>query len=225
VGAQSTVTADVDALAARAHLVAERNAGSGRRTLIGIAAPPGAGKSTLAQAVSVALGPASALVAMDGFHLAQAVLERHGTAERKGAPETFDAEGYLALLARLQGVPRERVYAPEFDRSLEQPIAGAVEVGPEIDIIVTEGNYLLVDRPPWDRVAGLLDEAWYLQIPEELRIDRLVARHVSYGRTPEAARLRATSGTDGTNAALVIRSRPRADVIVTEASLRPADRG
>lgn len=207
---------DVTALAARARTVADRNARSGRRTLIGIAAPPGAGKSTLARAVCSALGSDCVLVAMDGFHLAQAVLQRHGTSEVKGAPETFDAEGYLALLTRLRAVPRQRVYAPEFDRSLEQPIGSAVEVGPEADIVITEGNYLLLDRPPWDRVCAVLDQTWYLEVPEEVRVRRLVARHVAYGRTPEAALRRATTGSDGANAALVIAHRDRADVIVTD---------
>jgi len=193
-----------------------------RRTVVGIAGPPGAGKSTLAAAVVadlVASGRAAALVGLDGFHLAQRVLDRAGLAPIKGAPETFDPTGYLALLHRLRAIPRETVYAPAFDRSLEEPIAGAVPIGPEVDVVVTEGNYLLLDAPPWGGIRSLLDESWYLQTAEDVRIERLVARHVRFGRAPQEARRRATVGSDGANAALVIASRHAADLVVTDLEL------
>ena len=106
------------------------------------------------------------------------------------------------------------VYAPEFRRSLEEPIAGAVPIGPDVEVILTEGNYLLADQPPWDRVAPLLTESWYLDIAEELRLERLVSRHIAFGRTPEAALVRATTGSDGRNAAYVMATRGRADLLL-----------
>lgn len=213
------MSADVTSLAQRVRRLRGVAADPERRTIVGIAAPPGSGKSTLAAAVVADLaasGVATALIGMDGFHLAQAVLDAAGTAAIKGAPETFDPDGYLALLGRLRAVPRTAVYAPAFDRSLEEPISGAVPVGPEVDVVVTEGNYLLLDPPPWNAIRALLDEAWYLDVPERVRIERLVARHVRFGRAPEAARHRATAGSDGANARLVIGSRGRADLIVTD---------
>jgi len=193
-----------------------------RRTVVGIAGPPGAGKSTLAAALVaelVSAGVAAALVGLDGFHLAQRVLDGAGLAEIKGAPETFDPAGYLALLHRLRAIPRETVYAPAFDRSLEEPIAGAVPIGPEVDVVVTEGNYLLLDVPPWDSLLPNLDETWYLDVPEDVRLERLVARHVRFGRAPQEARRRAMVGSDGANAALVIASRRAADLVVTDPGL------
>ncbi len=195
---------------------------AGGRVLVGIIGAPGSGKSTLSAAVLAALadGPdpvRTALVPMDGYHLAQRVLDDTGLAEIKGAPETFDAAGYVALLDRLMSPDPESspvVYAPEFRRALEEPIAGAVPVGPDVEVILTEGNYLLADQPPWDRVARLLTESWYLDVSEELRLERLVSRHIAFGRTPEVALERATTGSDGRNAAYVLATRRRADVLL-----------
>lgn len=150
---------------------------------------------------------------MDGFHLAQRELERLGRAERKGAPDTFDAAGYIALLRRLRD-PREGVvYAPKFQRDLEEPIAGAVGVAPDVPVILTEGNYLLLEDPSWSPVRDLLDEAWFVFVSEEARLERLIARHIAFGRTPEAARAWAL-GTDQRNAELIIGTRHRADDVV-----------
>lgn len=197
----------------------------GRRVLIGVVGAPGSGKSTLSAAVlaHLASGDAplkAALVPMDGYHLAQHVLDDAGLADVKGAPQTFDAAGYVALLERIAGTrsdgspAAEVIYAPEFRRALEEPIAGAVPVRPEVEVVLTEGNYLLSDEPPWHRVRELLTEAWYLDVPEELRIGRLVSRHIAFGRTPEVSLERATTGTDGRNASYVLRSRPRADLLI-----------
>lgn len=193
-------------------------AGTGGRRLLGVCGAPGAGKSTLAARLVAALDGSAVLVGMDGFHLAQAELERLGRTERKGAPDTFDAAGYLELLRRLRrngpdAPGAETVYAPEFRREIEEPVAGAVPVPPETGLVVTEGNYLLLDRPPWDGVRAELDEVWFLALDEPTRQDRLVARHVAYGRTPEQARER-TFGSDQANADLVAATAGRADLVL-----------
>ena len=193
----------------------------GSRVLVGIVGAPGSGKSTLSAAVLAHLtsGPAPlavALVAMDGYHLAQHVLDAAGLAEIKGAPQTFDAAGFVAMLERITGdrVADEVIYAPEFRRALEEPIAGAVPVGPDVEVVITEGNYLLAAEPPWHRVGELLTEAWFLDVPEELRIQRLVSRHIAFGRTPEVSLERSTTGTDGRNADYVARTKQRADLLI-----------
>lgn len=206
-----TVAADPVLLADRIRrLLTDRE-----RVIIGIAGAPGAGKSTLAEQVLAAFGPDGALVAMDGFHLAQRVLTVRDLGAVKGAPETFDADGYLALLERLARPQDGRtVYAPEFRRSIEEPIAGAVPVPPNVRAVVTEGNYLLLDSPPWNRVRSLVREIWFLDTAETLRVDRLVRRHVEFGRTLAAAQERVLRGSDGRNAALVTSTRSGADLIL-----------
>ena len=193
-------------------------AGAGHRSILGIAGPPGAGKSTLAGHLVAAAGPAAALVAMDGFHLANAELCRLGRADRKGAPDTFDVHGYLALLRRLRYSADEPVYAPRFDRGLEEPVAGSVLVDPGIALVVTEGNYLLLAEPPWSSIRPLLDFAWYCELAEAERLRRLEARHRAYGKSPAAAAAWA-HGPDQRNARLVQSSRSRADLVVDYAAL------
>jgi pantothenate kinase len=147
---------------------------------------------------------------MDGFHLAQRELERLGRAGRKGAPDTFDAAGYRALLQRLRAAGGEEpVYAPEFRREIEEPVAGAIAVGPEVRLVITEGNYLLLDEGPWAGVAALLDETWYVDTPDALRVPRLVARHVAHGRAEADAR-RWVEASDEPNARRVAGTRARA---------------
>jgi pantothenate kinase len=192
-------------LLARARRLAE----PGRRRILGIAGPPGSGKSTLAADVAGAVG--AVYVPMDGFHLAQAELVRLGRADRKGAPDTFDVGGYVALLRRLRAADEDVVYAPAFDRHLEEAVAGAIPVPREAALVVTEGNYLLVGAGPWAAVRGLLDEAWYLDLDPEVRRGGLVARHAAHGRTAEEAR-RWAHGSDERNALLVAASAGRADV-------------
>ena len=185
----------------------------GQRHLLGITGAPGAGKSTLAEALAVALGDLCRLVPMDGFHLAQAELVRLGRAGRKGAPDTFDAEGYAALLRRLRSAEDDVVYAPAFDRSLEEPIAGALPIPRDVPLIITEGNYLLVDDAPWAGVGPLLDVVWYLDVAEPVRLDRLVSRHVAFGKAPDAARAWAL-GSDQRNAQVIGKTRILADRVI-----------
>jgi pantothenate kinase len=192
---------------------ARRLAAGGRRALLGITGPPGGGKSTLAARITAELGDQAVLVGMDGFHLAQAELERLGRAERKGAPDTFDASGYVALLRRLRAADEDVVYAPEFRRDIEEPINAAVAVPRDVPLVITEGNYLLVDEGPWRHVRELLDETWYVVQEESTRVELLIARHIEFGKDPDFARdwvLRS----DERNAALVATTRPRADALV-----------
>jgi pantothenate kinase len=184
---------------------------SGRRRILGIVGAPGAGKSTLAAALVRELGPETALVPMDGFHLAQTELERLGRAERKGAPDTFDTAGYIALLRRLLAAGHgEVVYAPRFSRDLEESIAGAIPVAPAVTLVVTEGNYLLLDTGAWVDVRELLDEAWFITVPDEDRLERLVARHLAGGRSPAEAQVWA-HGSDERNTELVAATADAAD--------------
>ncbi len=181
------------------------------RFLLGITGAPGAGKSTLAAAVA-ALSEA-VVVPMDGFHLADAELVRRGLRDRKGAPETFDAWGYADLLARLRARPEHVVMAPGFERGLEQPIAGAIPVPADATLVVTEGNYLLLDTAEWRAVRDRLDVVWHVRTDDVVRRERLVARHVRFGKTPDAAR-QWVERVDEPNARLVEAGRHRADLVL-----------
>lgn len=192
--------------------------GGGRR-ILGIAGCPGAGKSTVARRLVVALGDVAVLVGMDGYHLAQAELVRLGRTERKGAPDTFDAAGYVALLRRLRAPSADIVYAPEFRRAIEEPVAGAVPVPPEASLVVTEGNYLLLATAPWSAIRALLDEVWFLAPDERTRRRWLTDRHRRYGRSPGQAAER-TAGSDERNARLIAPTASRADLILDPTQLR-----
>jgi pantothenate kinase len=184
------------------------------RAVLGIAGSPGSGKSTLAAALLAAL-PAGAVghVPMDGFHLADVVLEALGRRSAKGAPDTFDAAGYLALLRRLRDPAEDVVYAPAFERDLEQPLAGAIAVAPGSGLVLTEGNYLLLDGGRWPAVRAELDEVWFCDPDPAVRTARLVARHVEFGKEPAAAAAW-VAAVDVPNAEAVDRTRDRADLLV-----------
>jgi pantothenate kinase len=198
------VIEDIGALVGRARGLA----GGGERRILGIAGPPGGGKSTVSRAIVAELGDLARLVPMDGFHLAQSELVRLGRRDRMGAPDTFDAAGYVALLRRLRS-EEPVVYAPEFRREIEEPIAGAIAVPRAVPLIVTEGNYLLL----WAGVRPLLDETWYVEMDEELRVERLIQRHIQFGKTPEYARAWVLRS-DQRNAELVAATAAHADVLV-----------
>jgi pantothenate kinase len=184
-----------------------------RRVVLGITGPPGAGKSTLAAEV-VSMFDKAIQLPMDGFHLADVALVRLGRADRKGAIDTFDAYGYLALLQRIQALTGNTVYAPAFDREIEQPIAGSIAVAPDTRLVVTEGNYLLDDQPPWPAVRAMLSEVWYIEVAAEERRRRLVARHIEFGKSPEQAEVWVRE-VDERNAARIERARDRADFVVS----------
>ncbi|MET0865237.1 MAG: nucleoside/nucleotide kinase family protein [Nakamurella sp.] len=194
----------------------------GERHILGIVGAPGAGKSTVAAQIVTALGPALAvLVAMDGFHLANVVLESLGRRDRKGAHDTFDDAGYANLLERLHrsasvrsapGKP-EIVYAPEFRREIEEPIGSAIPVLPQTPLVITEGNYLLLDRDAWPRARACIDEVWFLAPGNEIRQQRLVRRHEAYGKSPGDARTWAL-GTDQRNAELIESTAGAADLVI-----------
>lgn len=185
--------------------------------MLGVTGGPGAGKTTLAEALVGELNRDGAVLAahvpMDGFHLADAELDRLGRRGRKGAPDTFDPAGYAALLGRLREPTDDVVYAPAFERVLEQPLAGAIPVPREVRLVVTEGNYLLLRDGAWARVRHLLDEVWFCEADEEERLGRLVARHEEFGKDHEAA-VAWAHGTDQRNARLVAGTRHLADLVV-----------
>ncbi|WP_392543531.1 nucleoside/nucleotide kinase family protein [Oryzobacter telluris] len=180
-----------------------------RRVVLGIVGAPASGKSTVAEALVERLGEGAVLVPMDGYHLAHSELERIGRVERKGAPDTFDADGFVSLVRRIRADDGTTVYAPQFRREIEDAIAGAVPVGPEARFVVVEGNYLLHDDGAWADVLGLLDACWFIDVDDDLRIARLVDRHVRYGRSPDEARERAL-GSDQRNAELIAGTAARA---------------
>ena len=187
-------------------------AGGGRK-ILGIVGPPGSGKSTLAAALLKLLGDAAVAVPMDGYHLANVELARLGRASRKGAEDTFDSAGYVALLRRLRTqASDEIVYAPEFRREIEEPIANAIPVFAQTQLVITEGNYLLLDHGHWSAVKGLLDEVWYVEVDPVLRRERLVKRHMRFGRSLEAAQ-DWVANTDEPNALRIDATKSRADLL------------
>ena len=213
------------------------HAASGRRVVIGIAGSPGAGKTTLARLLvdelnrgaavdagavadvgpsdpAGAVGRVAVHLPMDGFHLANATLDRLGLRDRKGAIEGFDGWGFLALLERVRRELDHVVYAPAFERQVDEPVAGEIAIEASSRFVVVEGNYLLADAEPWRRVRGLVDEAWFCETDDLERTSRLVRRHTEFGRSPEAARAWATE-VDGANARGIQPSRDRADLIVS----------
>lgn len=183
------------------------------RALIGIAGPPAAGKSTVAGDLVDALGDRAALVGMDGLHLDDEVLYALGRRHRKGAPDTFDVAGLIALLDRLRHERGSIVYAPRFDRPLELSRAGAVPVGPEVDTVVVEGNYLLHTEGLWSGLRAVFDEVWYLEVPVERRRSRLISRRFEAGDDGPAAR-RWVEEVDMANARTVEAGREHADLVV-----------
>ena len=186
---------------------------AGSRIILGLVGPPGAGKSTVGLALRDAFRDVSQIVPMDGFHLANVELSRLGRAGRKGAPDTFDSAGYVDLLKRLRAQsPDEVIYAPEFRREIEEPIAGAIPIFAETQLLITEGNYLLLEEGHWKKVPAYLDEVWYVDVDDALRIERLAARHQQFGRSRDEA-IAWVNNTDEPNARLITTGKLRADLV------------
>lgn len=213
----------VTSLPALADRVARRRGGT--RRIIGVAGAPGAGKTTLLHGLIRTLHDRgidleAAHVPGDGFHLADAELARLGRLERKGAPDTFDPAGYAALLARLRDPGSAgTVYAPAFDRDIEQPVAGSIPVARTCRLVLTECNYLLLEEEPWPAVRRCLDEVWFVEVDDDQRRRRLVERHVRFGKSRSAAEAWVRD-VDEPNARLVGTTRLRADVLVSGSAVR-----
>lgn len=192
----------------------ELAANSDKRIIIGIIGKPGAGKSTLSSHLMKNLPKeTTALVPMDGYHLSNLQLKKLGRADRKGAPDTFDATGFVNLLKRISTDTSNDIYFPIFHREIEESIAAEGVVTKETKFVITEGNYLLHNQDGWQEVAPVLTESWYVQVDDKLRLERLVNRHIKYGKEPKFAHDWA-HGTDERNAQLVEGTKPRSSVIV-----------
>jgi len=186
----------------------------GRRTILGIAGAPGSGKSTFAAWIRQQFEPGLAVVVpMDGFHLGNAIIDDTPLRQRKGAIDTFDAGGYLSLLRRLARRDEPVVYAPEFRRTIDEPVAASIAIPADVPLVITEGNYLLAEQEPWKEVRAQLDEVWFVDTPQALRLSRLVERHMLFGMD-RAAAVAWANGPDEANAVLIQGTRRAADRII-----------
>ena len=185
-----------------------------KRTIIGIVGKPGGGKSTLSK--NLLKGCDQSLVSvlpMDGYHLSNKVLQSLGRSDRKGAPDTFDVKSFAHLLERISQDQSNPIYYPIFDRSIEESIAAQGVVLPSTRVVIVEGNYLMHDRDGWQEISPLLDQSWYAYLDEDIRISRLISRHIAFGKDPESAKAWA-KGSDQANAELIEMSVARCDFLI-----------
>lgn len=192
----------------------ELSVNSDKRAIIGIFGKPGAGKSTLSSYLMKNMPKeTTSLVPMDGFHLSNLRLQELGKLDRKGSPETFDVSGYVNLLKRISSYSTNEIYFPIFHREIEESIAAEGVITRDTRFVITEGNYLLHNQNGWEDVEPILTEGWYIEVEETLRLERLVNRHIMYGKDPKSA-YEWAHGTDERNAQLVEGTKSRASVIV-----------
>jgi pantothenate kinase len=189
-------------------------AGASTRTIIGIVGKPGGGKSTLSRFLLKGMDPSLvSVVPMDGFHLSNKVLKELGKSDRKGAQDTFDVKGFTTLIARIKSDGADPIHYPVFDRSIEESIAAQGVVYPSTRVVIVEGNYLMHDKDGWEEVSPLLDQSWYAYLDEDIRISRLISRHIAFGKDPESAKAWA-KGSDQVNAELIETGVARCDFLI-----------
>ena len=188
---------------------------TGERKILGVTGAPGAGKSTVTSAIVKALGPELAVIApMDGFHMLNEKLIELGRRDRKGSPDTFEVEAFVELLAAIKGQENDVIYAPDFDRTIDAPREAAIAIKKSVPLVITEGNYLLHDHGGWERVAPLLTQSWFVLLDDDIRHERLIRRHMSFGMSQEEA-IAWTLGTDEKNAQGVRDDVLHADLVIT----------
>jgi len=189
-------------------------AAASTRTIIGIVGKPGGGKSTLSKFLLKGMDSTLvSVVPMDGFHLSNKVLKELGRSDRKGAQDTFDVNGFKTLIERTKLDNVDPIYYPIFDRSIEESIAAQGVVYPSPRVVIVEGNYLMHDRDGWQEISPLLDQSWYAFLEEDIRISRLISRHIAFGKDPESAKAWA-KGSDQVNAELIEAGVGRCDFLI-----------
>jgi len=194
-------------------IVVERAAAS-TRMIIGIIGKPGGGKSTLSKFLLKGMDSTLvSVVPMDGFHLSNKVLKEIGRSDRKGAQDTFDVKGFTNLIERIKMDRADPIYYPIFDRSIEESIAAQGVVYPSTRVVIVEGNYLMHDRDGWQEISPLLDQSWYAFLDEDIRVSRLISRHIAFGKDPESAKAWA-KGSDQVNAELIEAGVGRCDFLI-----------